>query len=1526
MSIDLTTTALPHTLADDAPFHLTAFVTHKVAPAADATLGDFPAVADWVGTLRRGRWLVTASTLTEPVPATMVSEPDDGAWVALLPPTTLVRGFPTPSVLDAPWRSYRAHAMDEIAGYLHMAGMVTSPLQRPAAINHLSRAVLGTMAELHGGARRLLQLIAERDRPSKPRQSKSQLDAQATLSSEPRRPEHDVIPPDAPPDGPVAHLVRNAADDERGLTEWLDRLVDSPSRPSGMLGVLTDVHAARRYYQRPEDRVGYEPRRVEGATTPRPENAEPDFHQLAASAAGTPALLRRLGLAVDLSVPAEALTALAAAAWVSVRFEPDPADVMVVAEPPRTACLVADGVWQAAASGGEWYAGRLPVGDSDRYRVLVLDPDATGLQTEQNLRNLTGEVASELNGDVANGSPTALRSTGFSLARTDRVEATRSRVATAQSLASTAAAPLSLRYDSIVRGLRVQVRTDGAGPWRSLHERRVDVLAADGSTVLADVPDEGFLPLTTLSRSTEGAAYHLHEVFAGWDGWSLSAPRPGKVVVQTADGEEVPVDEPAVEPGEPTLGRVRSRVEPGSLPRLRYGHDYEFRVCGVDLAGNEVPETPPTIDDAELVQLMRAELRAAAAGRRATTIGESLRDLVAGARRAAPEPELGVSRGRASRRVRLSQDVRDTVGESLVLPLTALRATEQRLADMLRSESAVSEATRVRDAVVAATAHLDDLYVHPSLLVDPDLGLAQPPSAPSAPVETAPMPFLRWHPVPPPALVARHELTPGESLQRLVIREGQTAQRHIVPPKTTQLEAELHGMLDDAIGSTDPDRQREAYAWSLRERGTLLDLEIPDLDTPGAMVPQPGMSLASRPGANPTTAVTLQDIADRRGTPLGEGQYVLHDVDQLVTPYLPDPAAAGVALMFLDAGTPHTLPEPRVLSAVVLPYQGTWPRIEPLRLVLEGGDELVARIDGNVVHVSLPPGEQVRVAMSSSLRAEDLRDLGLWRAAETLFSAAGVDVVALLRRAAASGWTWWLSPTEQLRIVHAVPRPAQRPVMHDLAVLARPVDSTVAALLAITEVHGASTARMALESRWSEWVDDVATPGPVRVERVDVPTRSQVLSSERYGVLLPWEDLGAAVPAHKMIQSWPDTHHRQVTYTLIGSTRYTEFFDADELPGDDDPQSRSEPVELAIPSSSRPAAPVVLETVPLIHWEELVEPEQPFARRRIRRSGVRIWLSRPWFSSGDGELLGVVFGNDAVPHSASSRWGKDPVLQASADVPSSAQPPLFTSIDTLFVVTDALAEPGTPADVPERPGGPVLVTGPQPLVDLRGAPAANVAGYRAEFHPGRGQWFVDVALTVRDQLWPFVRLAVTRYQPTSLPGCALSPVVMTDWVQPLPERTATLSRPDAGTVQVTVSGPAATYRGPDRQGREVAVFDVDDPRARPAVSALDAALLPSRVLVATVQERGASDLEWTDRTTVRLPAVGQDPTDVWQITWSDQLTLPEPIALATPPERTGESRYRVLIEELEVMDADRAHAHAPERRVTRVVYADTFDL
>ena len=122
-----------------------------------------------------------------------------------------------------------------------------------------------------------------------------------------------------------------------------------------------------------------------------------------------------------------------------------------------------------------------------------------------------------------------------------------------------------------------------------------------------------------------------------------------------------------------------------------------------------------------------------------------------------------------------------------------------------------------------------------SLRLDEPLDLEQATEAVS---------YLRFEPVDPPALVHRHRVSEGESLERMVLRSNYNAdpkaylstpkfkaaiqlpasadfeyvalnQRHVVPPKASQLQCEQHGLFDKALAarprpSRRPTRPRHA--------------------------------------------------------------------------------------------------------------------------------------------------------------------------------------------------------------------------------------------------------------------------------------------------------------------------------------------------------------------------------------------------------------------------------------------------------------------------------------------------------------------------------------------------------------------------------------------------------------------------------------------------------------------------------------------------------------------------------------------
>ena len=729
---------------------------------------------------------------------------------------------------------------------------------------------------------------------------------------------------------------------------------------------------------------------------------------------------------------------------------------------------------------------------------------------------------------------------------------------------------------------------------------------------------------------------------------------------------------------------------------------------------------------------------------------------------------------------------------------------------------------------------------------------------------------------------------------------------------------------DTAIGTGDAAEIRRLYAVALAERGTLLDQFAPSLTDARATVEQPEIALVDRPGADTGSEhrATLAEITADRGRPIGEGQYVVHDTAALRLPYLPDPYATGVSLVFYEAGSPHALPEPRALQAVTVPYPGAWPSLQPLRLVVERGSVLDARVEEHEVHVTVPPGEQVRVAVSSTLAVAELDKFGLWRShlASVADPADGfttdeVVAAAALMRAASSGWTWWLTPSVDVRLVHAVPAPVRPPELSSLSLFLRPPGRSVAAFSGLVDVHGSSTDLLVVRASWTEQVDDVSATGPQEVSKSDVVVRSPVGERERTGVaflydFLPTGPLAAALGGigfHRMLQTFEDTHYRRVTYVPSGTTRYAEYFEPSQLP--DEPVT-GEPVVMDIPSSARPAAPVVLDAVPLLRWEEQTEPDEPFAWRQVRRSGVRVWLARPWFSSGDGELLGVlVFDADEwvqapdgswsrqpkaqqAPDGATSLWAADPIVQHGGATSNPTLPPLL-SFDQLVL---DLLETGAAESVDIQPplGGEVLGgrdrgwprRARQPGRRGRGGcRCATCAGTR-----WCGCWATSRSTTRRraagsstsalqetPALWPFVRLAVARYQPHSIEGCSLSPVALTGWVQPLPTRTLTVSRPDARHVQVTLTGVVNWLRWDPEFAPELAgeQLSADSPTGDAAVRA--SRLQQSRTVRATVQSRpeGAGDLEWQMVSTSLLLAVSVEESGGFRATWTGSVVLPE---------------------------------------------------
>jgi hypothetical protein len=485
-----------------------------------------------------------------------------------------------------------------------------------------------------------------------------------------------------------------------------------------------------------------------------------------------------------------------------------------------------------------------------------------------------------------------------------------------------------------------------------------------------------------------------------------------------------------------------------------------------------------------------------------------------------------------------------------------------------------------------------------------------------------------------------------------------------------------------------------------------------------------------------------------------------------------------------------------------------------------------------------------------------------------------------------------------MTLVHAVPRPVTAPRFTAFGAQRQP-GSTTAELLGGVEVHAPSTDRVDIEASWTEWHDDPAKPGPEQLILQATACGAPVGQAEPVLVLAG----DAAGPGtHQAVHHLSDTRHRTVDYVARATTRYREFFPNQVAGGKDELSLVSQPRRLSLPSTVRPAKVVVRDALPLFRWSEETQTAQPFGTRRTRRAGLRIYLDRPWYTTGDGELLAVVLGD--VPSLKTtappvSQWASDPVWWP-AGVANAAQLPLVDALHLLGL-----------DDRPEA-GRPVTGLVHSTLVDIHGKPPVLLLGYQPQYNAQRWLWFVDVDLDPGTTFWPFVRLAVARYQPDSLPGLELGPVALCDFAQLTPERSTSVTRTHDRRIKVAVTGSIGLPRPWERTPEPLT------PAQR---------IAPSRTMHVRLERRVpevGTDLGWEVVSAAELPVLSALGSIV---TWEGTVDLP---AGTAEPERPGRqpTGLRVAVEEEERLQTDPAGPgdHGAVRTSSRVIYTDTILL
>lgn len=651
---------------------------------------------------------------------------------------------------------------------------------------------------------------------------------------------------------------------------------------------------------------------------------------------------------------------------------------------------------------------------------------------------------------------------------------------------------------------------------------------------------------------------------------------------------------------------------------------------------------------------------------------------------------------------------------------------------------------------------------------------------------TAPVQVGRFEPVPPPVVFTVAPFQPGDAVERLVARtdpassRSEAAERVVAAAGVAQLTAERHGAFDVSA-----EELAALYA-------AFTEAPVP---------PPPGSTKADLVNATTWRSSTLD------------------------LPWSPDPMASAATLIrapgepvgdevFADLGLAG---EAAPIAAAPFGVGDPWPHAQAFRLrvsaVPEDAPPHVEWLPRErTLLVQMPWAARARVRLACALPNERALDsFGIWQWMD--------DVGPEDRKRARAGLWWVLTPYRTLELVSAISSPL-RP-----AWLTDPVDDTVAPYLvaeraaAVGSVHAEVTGKVSVDAkstgsvdivaRWEEWVDDGVTPPSVRTDpatrpvtsaqvlRLDVPDGPQ-LGAERTLVSLP--------PTRHV---FGDTRARAVAYGGVAASRFADCFPAAGEPGGSIAVTTPPEAEslARLPSTARPKAPSVQLVVPYFTWTTVQEDE--LTQRRVRGGGLRVWLDRPWWSSGAFERLAVIYTSPQVDDEVDERirpyvttWAPDPAH------------PWPRETHTLSLPGGGPVDlPRPAAGLPSFPRAVSVVTGLHLDEAHEHGLTVVVAAHDVDWDPERGAWYADVEIRdpravpdapATQPYAPFVRLALARHQPSSLPGVELSAVTVLAPVQLPLDRTATIARDDS-TVAVAITGPGAgLLDGSAQMGVEVA--------------------------------------------------------------------------------------------------------------------------
>ena len=876
--------------------------------------------------------------------------------------------------------------------------------------------------------------------------------------------------------------------------------------------------------------------------------------------------------------------------------------------------------------------------------------------------------------------------------------------------------PVQVLYsDDVIQGYQMDIAyEDQPEKWHSLHQRKDEYTWIDEQNnphTINDIEaDEGFIQLGIAEDPDDPEDVFVSETLARWEGWSLSVRKPGYAINESDDYE--------LKPGETIKKDFVHTDKTLEARKYQFDPDLEFRI---NAQSKIVPGTLP--------------------------------------------------------KLRFGKDYR----------------------------------VRIRAVDLAGNS----------------VPLQNQPESPTQSIRSN-IRYMRYEPLASPIVLVGNKLKDGEFLESMVIRSnydqtvseyenshpvnGETLDdhslRYLLPPKNSQQMAENHNMFEKAFGN--PQQAKEIYSIITNHEGLYQQDE--------------------------------------------KNQEKIYKPNEVEIIYLPDPMAAGVALFVAD-GFENTHSQefaPRLFSFFTneeiqpgktnnIPQPEDWYNAGHIRIRLEEGDQDAKwSATSRQLTVYMPKGLRTRIRFSTFWRENDLKELSaIWQ----MVKEESPGNISELKDLAFSGQHWMVSPSREMELVHAVQQPLEEPVIQQL-LPNRDFKQTYADINIQFKVHGESTEKVELQSRWTEpfddgisvtikekqgrnsipdvyvnYQDDIITKGTIPKPEVLVKPQVQnlkVMPIKRFQLRNQQEFEKDPQPASRkmnaiyktqavsfqkfeqekksapktlvnqvkfdvqefkftmmkavkfrikpLLHQFGDTKHRWLDFKLIAASRYREYFDKILASNTELITTReSEWLErINIPSSARPKAPEIDYIIPTFEWRK-TQSGDAIRHQRVG-GGIRIFLKRPWFSSGEDEMLAVILPDTKAKATLNrltmvspgysdyyTNWGIDPLLY-------STQPSGFSPNPSDFRMNPVIDED---LQYPEHQSA-----------------KAKAVAYPVHFDEERQTWFCDLNINPGNMYFPFVKLILARYQPYSVRNeqedVCLSSVVSANFTQLMPDRQSTV--------------------------------------------------------------------------------------------------------------------------------------------------------